>query len=129
MTDSIHTGDFGLPSGIGGAVEDVERGYRSAVNGLTAHAGGGQASATALTAAVNVVGTVATAADSVKLPAAKKGATMIVVNASANSMNVFPATGETIDGAAVNTAKAVAGGKSTMFVCAVDGAWRSFVGA
>lgn len=129
MTDPIHNGDFGLPSGIGKAVGDLERGARSSVNGLTAHAGGGQASATLLTAAVNVVGTVATAADSVKLPAATKNATVIAVNAGANSMNVFPATGETIDGGAANAAKAVAAGKTTMFVCAVDGAWRSFVGA
>lgn len=131
MTDSIHgNSDFGLPSGIGGAVEDLERGFSSAANGLVAHAGGGQGSATKLTAAVNRVVTVATAADSVLLPAAKKGARVVAINAAAaNAMNVFPTTGDAIDAGAANAAKSVAAGKACTFYCAVDGTWNSLLGA
>jgi hypothetical protein len=127
--DAIHKGDFGLPNGIGAAVQNLERGYRSAADALVAHAGGGQANATQLTAALNRVGTVATAADSVKLPVARKGATVCVTNAGAASMDVFPSTGDAIDAGAANAQKAVAAGKSAMFVCAVDGTWNSLVSA
>src|SRR5262249_51571665 len=55
----------------------------TAANALTAHAGGGQGSALALTASINRVTTVATAADSVKLPAALAGQSIVVINAAA----------------------------------------------
>jgi len=129
MTDAIHNGDFGLPNGIGAAVQDVERGFRSAANGLTAKAGGGQATATPLTAAINRVTTVATAGDSVKLPPAKKGAVVIAKNAAANSMDAFPATGDKINALAANAAFAVAAGKACQFSCAVDGTWDTLLSA
>lgn len=128
-TSSRTTGDFGLPGGIGAAVHDLERGMRSAVDGLTADTGSAQAGATPLTAAVNVIGTVGTAGDSALLPAAKKGAVVLVKNASATSADVFPASGEKIDGGSADAAKAVAGGKATAFFCAKDGEWHTLVGA
>jgi len=96
-------------------------------NALTAFAGGGQASATLLPAAINRVTTVATAADSVKLPLARPGRQITVINASANSMNVFPQTGEFINGLAVNTAIALAGGATGIFTSAVTGTWNSLI--
>ena len=98
--------------------------------GITAFAGGGQGSATQLTAQVCVVTTVATAADSVKLLAAVKGLQQIVFNRdSADSMNVFPASGDAIDGLAADTAVAIAAGKSRIF-CAVDTTnWHSHLSA
>lgn len=102
----------------------------SSVDSLTAHAGGGQASATALTAMQNRVTTVATAADSVKLPASAAGMQIVVVNAAAaNSMNVFPATGDAINALAVNTAFAVAAGKTAQFNCITAGQWHSILSA
>jgi hypothetical protein len=101
----------------------------SYLGGLTALAGGAQAG-TALTADVNEVNTVATAADSVQLPAGKQGATVFVRNnAAANSMNVFPQTGESINAAAANAAFAVAANKSAIFVCMVDGRWAAVLSA
>lgn len=98
----------------------------SAANGLTAFAGGGQASATALTAGINRVTTVATAADSVRLPAAVAGTRVVVINAAAaNAMNVFPATGEAINALSANTAISVAANRVIEFVCAVAGTWNS----
>jgi hypothetical protein len=105
-------------------------GVGTPVNGLTAHAGGGQAGATPLTGDVNRVTTVATAADSVLLPAAKAGLKLTVINAAAaNSMNVFPAAGDAINAAAANAAQALAAGKADLFVCAVDGVWNTIASA
>lgn len=102
----------------------------SSVDNLVAHAGGGQALATPLTAMYNRVITVGTAADSVVLPPSKAGMEITVTNAAAlNSMNVFPATGEAINALAVNTAFAVAAGKTATFYCATAGQWHSILSA
>ncbi len=102
----------------------------STTNALTAHAGGGQGSALALTAYINRVTTVGTAADSVKLPSAKAGASVVVINAAAaNAMNVFPTSGDAINALAADAALSVAANKTVLFVCAVDGTWNSIVTA
>ena len=102
---------------------------RSAVNGLTALAGGAQAG-TALTREINRVTTVATAADSVQLPAATAGRVVTVINAAAaNAMAVFPQTGEVINALAANASISVAANKTIMFFCAVAGTWNSLLTA
>ena len=102
----------------------------TALNGITAHAGGGQGSATLLAAAINRVTTVATAADSVGLPASAPGMTIIVANAAAaNSMNVFPASGDAINALGANAAFAVAAGKTATFYCTNAGQWHSILTA
>lgn len=85
--------------------------------GLTAHAGGGQASALLLTAQYNRVDTVTTAADSVKLPPPSYiGQEIEVVNnAAANSMQVFGSGTDTINGVATGTGVAQAAGKFAMY--------------
>jgi hypothetical protein len=107
------------PSDVSGVLRD----FSSARTGITAFAGGGQGSATALTAAFNRVTTVATAGDSVRLPLATPGATCVVFNRGAASMNVFPATGQSINALSANTALAVAAGNSARFVCVAAGIW------
>lgn len=97
----------------------------SAASGIVAHAGGGQADATVLAASFNRVATVATAADSVKLPAALPGMSLVVANRGANSMNVFPATGGTINALSANAAFAMAANATALFVCAQAGAWET----
>ena len=97
---------------------------------LTAFAGGGQASALALTAQINRVTTVATAGDSVKLPAATAGAQVMVINAAAtNSMDIFPVSGEAIDslGANIQYPLTVAN-RNVTFVCVTAGTWISKAG-
>jgi hypothetical protein len=94
--------------------------------GLTAHSGGGQGSAVAITASTAFFSTVGAGGDSAVLPSAQPGMEITVVNQTATSMNVFPASGQTINGAAANTAVAVVGGASgsvTIFYCAVAGSW------
>ena|SRR5437867_4135541 len=99
-------------------------------NGLTATAGGGQANALPLNYRDSRVTTVATAADSVVLPVSQAGMQLVVVNAAAaNSMNVFPATGESINALAANTAFAVAAGKTAQFTCINNGQWHAILSA
>ena len=91
---------------------------------ITAHAGGGQASAYQLTRQFNKVTVVATAADSVKLPAAHNGMGAIyVANAdSTDSLNVYPPVGEYMNGT-INAAQAIAAGASAIFVPGSEGHW------
>jgi hypothetical protein len=94
-------------------------------SGITAFAGGGQASATALTAEVNFVTTVASTADSVKLPAAVLGKHVVIFNDGANSMNIFPVTGGQIDSLGANNAYSLAAGSSREFWGKSGTDWRS----
>lgn len=84
--------------------------------GITAHAGGGQGSAVALTTEYNNVTTVTTAGDSVKLPTAYAGLEVIVDNSGANSLDIFPITGGTINGGSANAQIALAAGARMTFV-------------
>jgi hypothetical protein len=89
-------------------------------NGLTALAGGAQAG-TALNLGFNRFTTVATGGDSAQLPVVGGAVMIVVVNATANSMNIFPPTGGTINALSANSAFALAAGKSVIFYQAVDG--------
>lgn len=96
----------------------------SAATGITAYAGGGQTNATQLAAQINHVTTVATAADSVKLPASAVGMTVVVINgAASNSMQVFGAGTDTINDVATATGVAQAAGKTATYHCPVAGKW------
>lgn len=102
----------------------------SSANAITAHAGGGQGSATALIKGINRVTTVATAADSVLLPAATAGEWVVVINAAAaNAMNVYPTSGDAINALSANTALSVVANKAIIFFCAVTGTWNSVLTA
>lgn len=97
---------------------------RSATTALTATAGGGQANALPLPSIMNEIGTVATAADSVLLPKAYAGMSIIVKNnAAANSLNVFPFVGDQVNALSANAAYALAVTKLAEFVCFTDGFW------
>lgn len=98
------------------------------VDGLVAHAGGTQAAALLLTAAMSRIATVGTAADSVALPVSYPSAVITVTNgAAANAMNVFPNIGgtgtEQINGLGANAAFSLTAGKSVDFVCYTAGQW------
>jgi hypothetical protein len=102
----------------------------SNANALTAHSGGGQGSALALTKAVNRITTAAAGGDSVVLPAALAGRTVVVINSAAsNAIDCFPASGEIINALSANTALSIVANKTVMFVCAVNGTWNSIVTA
>lgn len=101
--------------------------------GLTAHAGGTQAAALALTATkiIHNVTVVGTDADSVKLPAATgSGSIHIIKNSdAAQSLQLYGASTETIDGVASATGIAVAAGKAVIVLDIAAGAWVSLLGA
>lgn len=98
--------------------------YQSCEDGITAAAGGGQAGAYQLTATISRVATVATAADSVKLPPSEAAMVIHVVNGHAsNSLQVFGAGTDTINDVATATGVAQAAGKSATYVCPVVGKW------
>lgn len=89
---------------------------------VAAYAGGGQTNATAIAASANIVTTVASANDSVKLPLAKKGMKILVHNGHAsNSMQVFGSGVDTINGVATATGVAQAAGKSALYYAVADG--------
>jgi hypothetical protein len=98
---------------------------------VTAKAGGTRAAATKLTAAVNRIGTCATAADSVCLPPAVGGQVIYVVNGGAASAQVFgdPATSDTINGVAAGTGVALANGKSASYFSPAAGVWFAVLSA
>ncbi len=112
---------------------------------VVAFAGGGQASATPMgvpnaqgTEAVLIrIKTVTSVADSCQLPQAGAGKTLLVFNSSANSANVYAnpsvnkatSVTDTVNGSSNVTAYALAGGKSALFFCPVDGIWAALLSA
>ena len=101
----------------------------STATGLTAFAGGGQASALQLGAEFNRVTTVATAGDSVKLPVGLAGMQLVVQNDGAATLNIFPATGEQIDALGANVAYALTtSAKNVTFNCMANGIWKAQAG-
>lgn len=110
--------------------------YNSAQDNIVAHAGGGQAGGTPLTAMINRVTVVATIADSVTLMPALMaqpncGLQILVVNAAANSLNIFPAPGDNINALGANAAYALAGAatKAVTFNCTGNGQWHTILSA
>lgn len=96
-----------------------------AANSITAFAGGGQSSATALTAQVNRITTCATTADSVRLPASAAGLIVEIVNAGAASAQVYGASTDTIDEVATGTGVSLAAAARAHYFCVVAGKWHS----
>ena len=71
--------------------------------GVTA-AGSTQGTATALTRPITVVSTVSSGANGIILPTVPAGTRIIIVNTSANALNVYPPTSAIINSAAANAA-------------------------
>jgi hypothetical protein len=116
----------GLGTGVQSGQTSTNLFYGSAMtqDNITAHSGGGQGSAFPLNAVpicrVTVVGA---AADSVVLPASQNGYEIAVINSAAtNSLNVFPAVGEKMNGV-LNASAAVAAGTILIFFCVTTGNW------
>jgi hypothetical protein len=92
-------------------------------NAVTAFSGGGKTSATILKAdtAFHNVATVATAADSIKLPAAVVGEFHFVKNSGAAAMQVFGSGTDTIDSVATATGVSQAAGDGVLYFCVTNG--------
>lgn len=92
---------------------------------ITAFAGGGQASATALTGEFNNVTTCATAGDSVKLLTAALGLKQTVKNSGATALAVFPFSGDSINALAVNLSVDIPPGGQMTFRAISATVWES----
>lgn len=97
----------------------------TAANALTAHAGGGKASALALTKQISRLSTVATAHDSVLLPASAAGGIAVVINDGATGADIYGAGTDTINGVATANPTFIANGQTMVFWSAVAGKWNS----
>lgn len=125
----------------GGELKQLAQLEFSASSGLVALANGGQTGATLLKSAVNEVGTVANANDSVMLPLAVPGTQVVANNAGTNSMQVYGQAsnpnngnaGDTIMAhgsstpAATGTGVAQAANAVATYICFKTGVWKQFL--
>ena len=95
----------------------------SFTDNITAFAGGGQAGATAIASEIARVTTVATAGDSVKLPAAAPGLTIMVIHHGAKPMQVCGAGTDQIDDQAAATGVSQMVNSVCIYVCTTTGKW------
>ena len=109
----FRVGTKALTLGAAGQVTMTGPLLRSNAQGLTS-TGATQGSALALTADINVVTTVA-ALSGVALPNFGAGAEVLVVNAGSNALLVYPFSGGTISGSALNVAYSLAAGSAKRF--------------
>lgn len=100
-----------------------------AITGITAFAGGGQASATQLAGEINYVTVCATVGDSVKLGTPALGSFIIVKNAGSTALDIFPPTGATINGYAVNLAVRIQSASTAIFFGSSATAWHTAQGS
>jgi hypothetical protein len=93
---------------------------------ITAHAGGGQASAYQIAKQYTIFGTVATNGDSAKLPAAPvAGQVVVVYNSQNNYVDLFPGSGDTIDAQAADTAVKVGAKQHVTLRALSASAWET----
>lgn len=97
---------------------------------VTATPSGTQATSLLLSAANVNIAVVATAADGVKLPPAKVGMEISIVNSdAADAAQIFASGSDTINATAGATGVSLAAGAAAIFRCIKDGNWRRFVSA
>jgi len=89
--------------------------YSSVTSGITASVTQTQGQQ-ALTTSVNEVATVANTNDTVTLPSAVIGLKVVVINNGANTLQVFPASGDNINGGGVDTASTIAAANNVTFM-------------
>ena len=96
--------------------------------GVTAHTGSAQGNG-AITSTFVEISVCGTAGDAVTLPTAAAGKLVIIANNGAESADVFPASGDAIDGASANAAQALAAGSNRIYICQDATDWDTIGGA
>lgn len=79
-----------------------------------------------LTQIANLVETVANADDVVTLPEASPGLPCLIRNVGANDLQIFPANGDAIDGAAANASITLAPDTAIMLIAMDSTNWHTF---
>lgn len=97
----------------------------SLANGLVASTTHTQAGATPLTAMLNTVSTVANIGDAVILPPAFPGMSLGVVNAGANSMQVYGNGSDTVNGIAAAIGATQMSSSTVFYQCTKLGVWTA----
>jgi len=84
-----------------------------------------------LTNTINEIATVANPNDVVTLPTVRDGIFVLIVNNGANTLQIFPASGDKIDGGATDASVTLATGKRAFYVSLgeVTAEWTSILGA
>ena len=97
----------------------VEYGVTTAITA----AGSTQGTATALTRPINVISTVASGANGIILPTVPAGARIVIVNTSANALNVYPPSGAVVNSAATNAAYSQPAGARLEYISTSTTQW------
>lgn len=93
-----------------------------------AAAGNSQGTGTALTLRYNLVTSItASSAEAVVLPAAVTRKMITIHNVGGDTLKVFPASGDAIDGGSVDASVDVADGDAVTYYCFDETTWRSIV--
>jgi hypothetical protein len=122
------TGTANISGNVTGAnVVATSYHIRSIETGIVA-AGSAQSTATALTKEINVISTVASGANGVRLPTGVAGMVLIINNTDVDSVNVYPDTGSTINGGSLNAAYSHTGKASLQYYATSATKWYT-VGA
>lgn len=66
---------------------------------------------------------------STTLPPSVAGMQATVINAGANSLNIYPSKGDQINSLGIDQPLVLPAGKSAQLTCAVEGEWNAIVGA
>ena len=106
---------------INGVFRDTTRKFT--VTGITASATQAQGNGI-LTGDVNIIGTVVNNNDTVTLPSAVTGITIIIVNNGTKKIKIFPNTADNL-GAGLNSSITLAAGSSIIFHCYDATNWMS----
>jgi len=98
----------------------------STTAGITAATTQTQAAATALTAMLNEISTVANANDCVVLPAASAGLPVFIINNGAHTLQIFPASSDGINDLAVDASTTLASAAKGLYVSYNSVTWELF---
>jgi len=124
IVDTSDTTDNAAGSSFRATLQSLFNLFNKTETGITAFAGGGQASATVLTKVNNEITVIATTLDSVKFEAAVVDDVRNVFNSHAtNDITLYPAVGEYFKGLAINTGVVIPAGGSLKAVCFATGIW------
>ena len=95
--------------------------------GVTAHTGSSQGDG-AISSTFVEIAVCGNAGDAVTLPSAAAGKLVFIANNGANSADVFPASGDKIDGGSANAALALAAGSNRIYICQDGTDWDTIGG-
>ena len=124
VTTGSNTLQVGLSSALvaPGTLQDTT-GFYESTSATVSSSGTTQGTATVITTSFNVVTTVAASSGVVLMTPAKAGLLVRIVNKGANTLNVYPASGGTIDSAATNAPVTISVGMSAEYQASSTTQW------